>query len=155
MSRVYDRRVKPHIKDIRLMVRAGATVKDVAKQLGISERTLKQYAEQYQELSDALYQVPAGSWQIQAALHKRAVGLKVSEKVSELREHVTPQGEKVQQMVTVRVVEKEQPPDMTAIRLFLENDPSASVQMVPKWSGEDIEKERRRIKRKLETKSHG
>lgn len=77
----YDEKVKKRFREIRKWVQAGATEKEIAKNLGINKSTFIEYKKKYPELSDLIKKNRKEPViEIKAAMLKRALGYKYQER---------------------------------------------------------------------------
>lgn len=83
----YDERIKPYLAQIREWVRAGATVEEIAKALGLNASTIYKYKAEKSELTEAFAQGRAEICvEIKAALLKKALGFTYEEKRQSLKD---------------------------------------------------------------------
>lgn len=99
--------------------RSGLTNKQIAQNMGITEKTLYEWLGKYPQLSEALKKnKEIADFIVENALFKKATGYDYKEKVAEMvRDPRT--GEIIKQHI--REVTKHQPPDTLAIIFFLKN----------------------------------
>ena len=99
--------------------RSGLTNKEIAKNIGISEKTLYEWIEKYPQFGEALKKnKEIADYIVENALFKKATGYEYKEKIAEIiRDPRT--GEILKQHI--REVTKHQPPDTLAIIFFLKN----------------------------------
>lgn len=77
----YESNVKPRFAEIKEWLRAGATEKEIAENLGIHKSVFCKYKNQYKELNDLCKNGRKKAVQdIKAALFKRAIGFTYTEK---------------------------------------------------------------------------
>lgn len=115
----YRTHVSPFLKEIGQMAANGATEAEIAKKLGVAYSTFKFYKGQHPELAEVLLtSKELADLNIEAALYKRAKGYRYPEITTERRLN-RKTGE--YEMIETKVVEKEVPPDTTAIQFFLKN----------------------------------
>lgn len=113
----YDTHIAPHIDTIREAVKAGATVKEIAKALNVAESTLHKYMAEKTELAEAFTHGRASIViQIRGALLKKALGYEYQEKKQYLKKDET--GE---QVTYTEITTKHQPPSETAGAMLLRN----------------------------------
>lgn len=71
----YETHVAPRLEEIKDWVRNGATDKEVAKRLGISEDSFYKYKKEFPEFSESLKESKEiCDAEVESALHKAAVG---------------------------------------------------------------------------------
>lgn len=113
----YDTHIAPHLDKIKEWVKAGATVKEIAKALNIAESTLHKYKDEKTELADAFACGRANIViQIRGALLKKALGYEYQEKKQYLKKDET--GE---QVTYTEITTRHQPPSETAGAMLLRN----------------------------------
>jgi hypothetical protein len=120
----YETHVLPYLDRIEKWVTEGATAKEVAKKLGVSYSSFRQYlddgrkgVERYSALSEAFaraQEIPDDN--VEAALYKRACGFEYDETTWE--EKLTRDGVVVE---VKKVVRKTVPPDPTSAMFWLTN----------------------------------
>lgn len=114
---VYDTAIAPHLKKIREAVKAGATVEEIAKALGVAESTLYKYKDEKAELAEAFAHGRAEIViQIRGALLKKALGYEYEEEKKVGRKDKD--GENI---VLFEKYKKHQPPSETAAAMLLRN----------------------------------
>lgn len=114
---IYDTVIAPHITEIRKGVENGATVKEIADALGISESTLNKYKAEKKELKAAFARGRASIIiEIRGALLKKALGYEYEEEKRVGRKDGN--GENI---VVVEKYKKHQPPSETAAAMLLRN----------------------------------
>lgn len=113
----YDTDIKPHLKEIEKAVKAGATVTEIAKALGLAESTLYKYKAEKTELSAAFAHGRAKIIiDIRGALLKKALGYDYQEKKQYIKKDES--GENV---TYTEITTKHQPPSETAGAMLLRN----------------------------------
>ena len=76
----YESNVKPRFEEIREWLKAGATDKEIAENLGVNPKVFCKYKNDFNELSDLIKNGRLKAVQeIKAALFKRATGFKYTE----------------------------------------------------------------------------
>ena len=125
MSRsVWDTHLLPNLDRITAWAAAGATMKEVAKKLGVSYSTLRKYVdlgmngdERYTALSGPFVRAcEAADDQVEAALFKRACGFEYTET---RREQKVDRSGNIVELVTT--TNKVVPPDPTSAMFWLTN----------------------------------
>lgn len=77
----YESNVKPRFAEIEEWLKAGATDKEIAKNLGVNQKVFCKYKNEYNELNELVKNGRISAvQQIKAALFKRAVGFNYEEK---------------------------------------------------------------------------
>lgn len=77
----YDTNVKPRFAEIEEWLKAGATDKEIAENLGINKATICDYKKRYSEFNELIKNGRRNAvLTIKAALYKRATGMTYSEK---------------------------------------------------------------------------
>lgn len=117
MKSKYETHVLPYLDRIKIWVAKGATNKEVAKKLGISESTLRKLKNEHSAFSAAL-EDPRGDIddQVEAALYKRAIGYEYEE-VTEWQT-IGPGG---QIIWLTKKNKKHLPPDPSSVQFWLRN----------------------------------
>jgi transposase len=114
---IYDTVIAPHIDEIKKAVGNGATIKEIADALEISESTLNKYKAEKKELSDAFARGRASIViEIRGALLKKALGYDYEEE-----KRVGRKDGKGENIVLVEKYKKHQPPSETAAAMLLRN----------------------------------
>ena len=115
----YRTHVSPFLKEIGQMAANGATEAEIAKKLGVAYSTFKFYKGQHPELADVLMtSKELADLNVEAALYKRARGYTT---VEVTKERIKNKESGKYEMIETKTVEKEVPPDTTAIQFFLKN----------------------------------
>lgn len=113
----YERRVKPHIDEIRKAVEAGATVEEIAKAFDIAPSTIYKYKTKYKEFSDAFARGREKVIiEIKAALLKKALGYEYKETKTYTK--ISKDGEQCDYIETTM---RHQPPSETAAAMLMRN----------------------------------
>ena len=77
----YESNVKPRFAEITEWLKAGATDKEIAENLGVNQKVFCRYKNEYNELNELIKNGRKSAVQeIKAALFKRAVGFNYTEK---------------------------------------------------------------------------
>ena len=129
----YATHVEPRLETIRAWRSCGVTEKDIAKNLGVSERTFADYKKQFPQLLQVLKTgLDDANAIVQNALYRRASGYTYEEvettvvkdakdlDAKEL-EAAAKDGKKPTGKVTVKRVQKQMAPDVTAAIFILQN----------------------------------
>ena len=114
---IYETVIAPHVDEIKKAVENGATVKEIAAALGISESTLNKYKAEKKELTAAFARGRASIViEIRGALLKKALGYEYEEE-----KRVGRKDGKGENIVLVEKYKKHQPPSETAAAMLLRN----------------------------------
>lgn len=114
---IYETDIKPHLDDIRKAVSAGATIKEVAKALGIAESTLNKYKAEKKDLADAFARGREKVViEIKAALLKKALGFNYEEE-----KRVGRKDKNGENIILVEKYSRYCPPSETAAGMLLRN----------------------------------
>lgn len=107
----------------RELTRAGCTEEEIAKELGVTYRTLAQWKKRYQEFLQALNETKkVVDAKVEDSLFKRAMGFEYEEVTVESEIRRDPKtGENVSVPVKRKVVKKTAIPDVTACIFWLKN----------------------------------
>jgi transcriptional regulator with XRE-family HTH domain len=162
----YSRNVQGRLSQIRAWAGEGVTQTQIARKLGISPGTLSGWKRRYPPVAEALAggrtdgetpeaprQDPATAPEedaVLSALLARATGMTLREKVRERRAQTAEDGSQEEKMVTTKVVEKQQPPDLAAIRLYLEHTTRQGKPETEPWDETLIRKAGEYIRTRLE-----
>ena len=143
--RAYEERIQPWIGKIAAWAEAGATIKEIAKKLGVADSTLRKYLasgrggdERYTALSEALTracEVPDDN--VEAALYKRACGYSYEEVRHEQK--LDRSGNVVE--LTTKTV-RDVPPDPTSAMFWLTNRRPGKWAYKPKETDEEQQESR-------------
>jgi len=117
----FETRVRPHLEQVAMFSRQGMSENAIAKQLEISPTTFRKYKQQYIELANALGSRERANIEILNAFFKRACGYISEEEVKELKEIKEDDGTSRKEMITTKIVRKDVPPDLAAVKWWLEN----------------------------------
>lgn len=113
----YDTEIKPHIKEIKKAVEAGATVEEIANAFNIAVSTIHKYKKEKKEFSDAFTRGRAKVvFDIKGALLKKALGFEYTEQKTVGRKDKD--GENI---VLVEKYKRYSPPSETAAAMLLRN----------------------------------
>lgn len=113
----YDSEIKPHIKDIKKAVEAGATVEEIAAAFKIAVSTLHKYKSEKKELKDAFARGRAKVViEIKAALLKKAIGFEYEEE-----KRVGRKDKNGENIVLIEKYKRYSPPSETAAAMLLRN----------------------------------
>lgn len=117
---VYELKIKPKLEEIRWWCREGATVKQIAAELGIGERAFYRAQAEHKELRDAVkISREHADHGIEDSLYDRARGKVYKESFEEEEEGV--RGGKEYKFKKKRTVTREIPPDTNAAVFWLKN----------------------------------
>ena len=114
----YESDVQPRLKEVRKWAKAGATNREIAAGLGITESTFYDYQDRFSEFSEAVKGGRmTGVPEVKAALFKLATGFiaPTAEKVTFKDERGNVTGSKLIERQTAV------PPDLKAIETYLRN----------------------------------
>lgn len=115
----YDSHVKDKLGLVESWARDGVIEENIAKKLGVSVTSFKEYKKKYPALCDSLKKgKEVIDYEVENALLKRALGYKYTERTKELR--LDPLTSQTQLVVTKEVI-KEVPADTTAQIFWLKN----------------------------------
>ena len=132
----YESNVKPRFAEIKEWLKAGATDKEIAYNLGVNPKVFCKYKNEFSELNDLCLNGRISTVQeIKAALFKRATGLKYTEKktiTKQIRLKNIDDGELPAEVVQTEEYEKYSMPDVTAA-IFLLKHWDKDEQGNPKW----------------------
>lgn len=110
----YETHVKPRLLEVAMWCRNGYTEKEIAKNLGVPYSSFREYKKKYSALLGTLAETKSFyNAQIEAALRKRVLGYSYKEETTE-RVYDELKGEHY--MAVTKVVTKEIPPDVAAIK---------------------------------------
>lgn len=115
----YDEKIKSRFKDIEKWLKGGASEKQIAAALGISESTWFKYKAEKKEFAEFIKTVDRTEivLDLRSALLKKAIGYDYEEKKQYIKEDVLT-GEKYKY---TEITTKVQHPDVAAINLALKN----------------------------------
>lgn len=124
MARIDTWRSEEGLNKIREWVKKGLSSKQIANNIGISRSTLYEWKKKYTDISDTLESGKEIIEEVENALLKKALGYRYEEqqaiKVKEI--YYDDKNNKCQkETVTIVSIEKEVPPDTTAIKFWLVN----------------------------------
>ena len=126
----YDTHVEPRLEEIKAWARDGMTEEEIAKNLGVSYSTFKDYKHKYPALVDSLKHARAYDNEVVYALHRNTLGGIVKlKKPIKLRKSFFADGKKIREEEYVEYVEEETyiKPDTLAQIYWLNN------RMPDKW----------------------
>lgn len=122
----YDIEIKPHIKEIKEAVEAGATIEEIAKAFGISVSTLYKYKSEQKELKEAFARGREKIvFEIKSALLKKALGFNYEEE-----KRVGRKDKNGEDLVVIEKYKRYCPPSETAAAMLLRN-------YCPEWLDSD------------------
>ncbi len=129
MSKFYFKNVAPKLEKIKMLSLSGANEKDIAGFIGVSQKTLIKYKREFSEFKDAVEQKKNSDALVMKAFFKRACGYVAEEETTEFKGKKTPEGEVLDELVVKKKTKKDVPPDLNAIKWWLENSsPQQSVE---------------------------
>ena len=129
MNKFYLKNVVPKLDKIKMLSLSGATEKDIAEFIGISQKTLAKYKRENAEFKDAVEQKKNSDALVIKAFFKRACGYVAEEETTEFKGKKSPEGEMLDELVVKKKTKKDVPPDLNAIKWWLENScPTQSVE---------------------------
>lgn len=110
---VYRTHCEPHLDAIRSMARGGLCREEIAKALGVGERTFYRWTAKHADLKEAL-EIPSklADFEVEAALRKVALGYEFTETSVTINEDGTKR---------VTTTKKLYPPNVTAMIFWLKN----------------------------------
>lgn len=118
---LYESKVQNNLSRISTLVMCGSGEKEIADFLGISLKTLKKYRRLHPELDAALNEKKNSDVLVMKAFFKRACGYTVEEESCEFKGKKNAEGEIQDEQVVKKTVKKDVPPDLNAIKWWLEN----------------------------------
>lgn len=145
MSKFYLKNVAPKLEKIKMLSLSGAGEKDIAEFIGVSQKTLAKYKREFAEFKDAVEQKKNSDALVIKAFFKRACGYVAEEETTEFKGKKTPEGEVLDELVIKKKTKKDVPPDLNAIKWWLEN---ASCQTQSENEEITLEEAREMIDRK-------
>lgn len=129
MNKFYLKNVVPKLDKIKMLSLSGATEKDIAEFIGVSQKTLAKYKRENAEFKDAVEQKKNSDALVIKAFFKRACGYVAEEETTEFKGKKSPEGEMLDELVVKKKTKKDVPPDLNAIKWWLENScPTQSVE---------------------------
>lgn len=129
MNKFYLKMVAPKLDKIKMLSLSGASEKDIAEFIGISQKTLTKYKHENVEFKDAVEQKKNSDALVIKAFFKRACGYVAEEETTEFKGKKSPEGEMLDELVVKKKTKKDVPPDLNAIKWWLENScPQQSVE---------------------------
>lgn len=104
---------------ISCWARDGATIQEIADNVGVTPKTLHVWKRTYEEIREALsFSRELADYRVEAALYKRCIGFKVKEVKTVVSGNVDKNGNRP---VRIETIEKEIIPDTTACLAWLNN----------------------------------
>ncbi len=119
---VYKTKIEPNLSKISTLALCGKGEKEIALFLGVALKTLKKYKKLYPELQSALDEKKNSDALIMKAFFKRACGYTVEEESCEFKSKKNSDGELEDEQVIKKTVKKDVPPDLNAIKWWIENN---------------------------------
>jgi len=145
MKCLYSEKVEPYIKHIRMLTMCGQGAGEVASFLSISERTLKKYAKEHSELREALNEKKVSDIKVMEAFFKRACGYTAEEETCEFKGKRNDEGEIENEQVVRKTTKKDVPPDLNAIKWWLEKNGEVKEDEIQLDEAREILLEQQRI----------
>lgn len=113
----YDKEIKPHLKEIKKAVEAGATIEEIAKAFNVAASTIYKYKADKKEFSEIFTRGRAQVvFEIKAALLKKALGFEYEEE-----KRVGKKDKDGENIILVEKYKRYSPPSETAARMLLNN----------------------------------
>lgn len=148
----YKTRIFPNLDKIYQWAKLGMTDVQICRNLNIAKRTFVKYLETEEELRQVLAKGRGGAEsEIENALFKRAIGYEYTEVHEErvlVKDPIT--GESNYKMVVTKKIKKHNPPDVSAIKYWLEHrdpkrwhyiesnvDDEKEIEVIVRRKGED------------------
>nr|WP_122012378.1 hypothetical protein [Maliibacterium massiliense] len=158
MRDTYKTRIAPYLDVIGDMAASGIEEEEIRAMLQVDREAWERYTMRYAPLRHALQRGRMSTYMVEAALRRRAMGYSYQECTRELRAVPDGQGGTEQRMVVTKVVEKERPPDLAALRLWLSNrakdrwqeECAEAQESLCHWSDEALQQERTRLRQALD-----
>lgn len=122
MKGFYLKKVKPNLKNIKMMALSGAGIEEISKKIGVSVKTMEKYRKEFAELEDALNEKKNSDALVMEAFFKRACGYTYEEETTEFKGKKSPDGEMLDEQVVTKKTRKDVPPDLNAIKWWLEKN---------------------------------
>ncbi len=120
MNDIYSKKVRPHLKQAELLAFCGKTEEEIAEFFDIKINTLKKYRREHAELDEALSAGKNSSAQVMKAFFKRACGYTAQEETCEFKGKKNSDGVIEDEQVVKKTVKKDVPPDLNAIKWWLD-----------------------------------
>jgi len=117
----YETQVRPHLAEVAMLARQGVSESVIAQKLKISSTSLRKYKRENAELAEALSSRERANMEVLNAFFKRACGYVAEEEVRELKEIKEDDGSIRKELITTKVVRKDVPPDLSAVKWWMEN----------------------------------
>ncbi len=121
----YESHVLPRLEFVKSAARMGNSEAEIAKQLGVSYSTFREYKKKHQELQNALKEgADDANGAVVNALHRRALGYTATvRKVFKLKRPIIEDGKKIAEEEVLETVEEDVhvPADTKAIIFWLTN----------------------------------
>lgn len=121
MNRYYLKNIAPKLDKIKTLSLLGAPEEEIAAFVGISIKTLNRYKKEFAEFKEAVEQKKNSDALVMKAFFKRACGYVAEEETTEFKGKKTPEGEVLDELVIKKKTKKDVPPDLNAIKWWLEN----------------------------------
>lgn len=117
----YETQVRPRLEEVAMLARQGLAEGAIARRLGIAPTTLGRYKKEHRRLAEALSARDKANVEVLNAFFKRACGYTAQEEVRELKEIKEEDGTVRKELVVTKVVRKDVPPDLAAVKWWMEN----------------------------------
>lgn len=121
MEPVYKKKVEPFLDKIGMMALCGKGENEIAQCLGISLATLRKYRKEHEALDRALKEKERSTATVMRAFFKRACGYTAEEETCERKGKANADGVVEDEQIVRKTVRKDVPPDIGAIKWWLEN----------------------------------
>ncbi len=119
----YKQLIEPKLFLVEAMARNGATLKEIAENLGVCQNTLNKYKKIYPELEKALSRTKLEvNLLVENALLKKAIGYTVTEEIPQKLKSIdyVDGKRKEEERIETVTVQKVVPSDTTALKFWLE-----------------------------------
>ena len=114
----YESEVQPRLEEVRQWAKAGATNREIAAALGITDSTFYDYQNTFSEFSDTIRNGRmAGAAEVKTALLKLAVGFEATDTETKAE----PGEDGKMHPVSTKILKRQVPPDIKAIEAYLRN----------------------------------
>lgn len=114
----YETHVKPHLEKIKEYVSHGATEKEIADALNISQSVFYDYKKQYKELADACSN---SRMKIVFEARKRLIRRAFGYSYEETKKYITRDKDTGKEVIRIETTTKWQPEDVSALAMILRN----------------------------------
>lgn len=114
----YESEVRPRLEEVRQWAKAGATNREIAAALGITDSTFYDYQNTFSEFSEAIRAGRmAGAAEVKTALLRLAVGFEATDTETKAE----PGEDGKMRPVSTKIIKRQVPPDIKAIEAYLRN----------------------------------